>query len=569
MNPALRATCSRRSLRSESRRRTSSASARADASSSRDRTSSSRRWPRPARPRDAPVDGAGRPRRPPSVRTSGSSSRPRFRSAPATSGTKRAAATTRARALRTRTCRSPAAIEARAPASATRRSSCTPESSSAWRSSSAEATKSLSAAGRPSSRRRSSASPSRRSSSHSASSASSAADGSPATPRRRRRGASGGVLRASDERSASPPARRRRSRSSRAAARLSASRALRAACERLRAGRRERPGARRARRAASGVKSSASRSSRPASSSSSSRLRRLGPPPLHLGGEAPSLALDDGHLGEGRGPPRRVPLGRQRREPLGGLGGGFARPREPDRLGALLLDPPARPDDLGLDGDLGPARRLRHPGAGRVEEAERPDDARLAAARVGDPGQLDRQGRVEGVAVEDVLADVGRRPEERLGEPRQLLADGVAPPGPEEVRRPVLSPVPIDDAERPGVEVPLDRVPARLAGRRARGDVEAQPARRAAPGLARLARPPAGGPPLRQAVERGDDRLAERRLARLVRLEDEEELSLTPREVDPLERPEALDDEPLDPQSVLQRAAGPGAGPGAPPGPRA
>ena len=189
----------------------------------------------------------------------------------------------------------------------------------------------------------------------------------------------------------------------------------------------------------------------------------LGPPPLHLGGEAPALAFDDGHLGERRGPPRCGPLGRQRREPLGGLRGGLARPREPDRFGSLLLDPPARPDDLGFDGDLGTGRRLRHPGAGRVEEAERPDDARLAAARVGDPGQLDGQGRVEGVAVEDVLPDVGRRPEERLGQPRQLLADGVAPPGPEEVHRPVLSPVPIDDPKRPGVEVPLDRVPARPA----------------------------------------------------------------------------------------------------------
>ena len=268
------------------------------------------------------------------------------------------------------------------------------------------------------------------------------------------------------------------------------------------------------------------------------RLPRGEPP-----GERPALGLDDGERGELGPCAGRVPAARRRLEPRRGFGRRLTKRGEPRplRLKDLPLLPEAR--DLGLDRDRRARPRVRHLPPNGLEKRERANDRGLAPSRVGDPRQLDGEGGVETVAVEDVLGDVGRGPEERLGEPsRHALAEDVPPLRTEKLPRRLDPPVAVDDTEGPLLEIAVDG-PAAIAGREIESDAKGRSAVRATKVAKALRSPPAA----RQPVEGGDDRLAERRLPALVPVEDEKELPFGPVEIDTGEGAESRDPDPLDP----------------------
>ena len=283
-----------------------------------------------------------------------------------------------------------------------------------------------------------------------------------------------------------------------------------------------------------GVKSSASLSRRAASERSSARSSAVRRSSDSRSARIRRSASGTAAIREGRGAraPRRG-AGTPRRA-------GTAASRPASRALArrvdsarLLLHPPAGPHDLGLDGDRRPGRPRPASGRGPRRGPGAPERRRLAPPGVGDARQLHRQGRVERVAVQDVLPDVGGRAEQRSVRPVSLLAEDVAPSRSQEVGRPVLAPVAVDHAQRSRLEVPVDGEadPVRL-------EVEtyAQQAPRPADGA--VARPRAP-PPLRprKAVERGDDRLAERRLPVSFGSRTRRSSASRPREVEPLEGP--------------------------------
>src|SRR5262249_21725239 len=163
-----------------------------------------------------------------------------------------------------------------------------------------------------------------------------------------------------------------------------------------------------------------------------------------------------------------------------------------------------------------------HLGPHVLESAERAHDRRLAAAGIGDARELHGEGGVERVLVETVLRNVARRAEERLREARDALAEDVAPAAPQELACDVHAALAVRAAARAVLEVAVPG-PARAVGH----EVEADAERRAVAWAAQVLRAASSA---RQPVERGDDRLAERRLPRLVLVQHEEELPVRPLE---------------------------------------